>query len=147
MFADFCAATIRQAVKAQVVLARLNLGEEVPFKGFELHQIDLALKYGLLHPLAPALAYLGDLPEAAPAGLGFGIHVVADDHEHGGLFSADGERKIFGHFAAEAASKEASLDKRNDAQWHGLLQQWVGQFLLLALLPSYDHRFAGVAFQ
>lgn len=87
VFAYFGAAAVGEAVEAEIIFGQFDFGEEFPFEGFELHQVDLAFEDGFLDALADAFADLGDAAQASAAGFGFGIHVVADDDEHGGAFS------------------------------------------------------------
>ena len=53
------------------------------FQRFHLHQVDLAFEHRLLHALPDAFAHLGDPTQSTPAGLRLGVHVVADDDQHG----------------------------------------------------------------
>lgn len=83
VLADFAAARFGEAVEAQAVLLGVDFSQQATLQFFKLHDIDLALEYRFLHALAGAFADLGNSPQAAPASTGFGIHVVANNDQHG----------------------------------------------------------------
>jgi len=72
-----------EAVKAQAVLLGVDFSQQPALQFFKLHEIDLALEYRFLYPLTGAFADFGNTPQPASAFAGFGIHVVANDDQHG----------------------------------------------------------------
>jgi hypothetical protein len=83
VFSDFAAARFGEAVKAQRILLDVNFSQQPTLQIFKLHKVNLAFEYRFLYALSGAFADFGDSAQPAPTFSRFGIHVVANDNQHG----------------------------------------------------------------
>jgi len=146
MLHNLISARLRDPIQAQAVCRRVHLGQQLALQGLELRHVQPAFEDGLLHPLPSAFAHLGNPAQTAPAGPGFGVDVVADQHQHAGRllgYKGDIRRAVVAH----GAGQQTRLHQRHHAQRHGLGQERVIEFVLLPFLESDDDGLAGFGLQ
>lgn len=103
----------------------------------KLSRVQLALKDGVLDPLAVVKTDLCDAPQAALSGLGHGRDVVGEQKiqsERSGLFDEEGRIGVV--IAPEMSSEEAGLDLREQSIGDFLFDERVDKSFLLSFLPG-----------
>ncbi len=108
------------------------LAHEPRFQAGELGRIDHAFEDGELNTLSKALAQLCHAPQAPLTCFVLCANVVGNQNEHK---SSPEKRRVAIQVATEVTSEKQSLNVRKQPQRNALSQEWVLDFLLLALLP------------
>ena len=130
-----------QAVEAKAVKRLVDFCYQPRAQSRPLRRVDLAFKDRLLHALPEVEAGAADPPQAAPAGRGFSVHVIGDEHQQVAASLPD-ERRIAVQIAAQVTCQQLGLGMRQEAERHGLVEKRVAQFVALALLSGDQNAFS-----
>ena len=139
-----------EIIEAKGIFVRLNFTEEAMAQCCPFFLSNLAFEHGLLHALAIVFASLRNATQPALAGLFNGGNVISYEDEHGWPVNGDwrknasfwNEGDVVCDIAAQMTREETRLNKRQLRDAQILIQQWVCERVLLALLIGFDHRFA-----
>ena len=124
-------------IESQTVRHPVYFPHQTAAQSSPLLRIDLALKNGILDPLAKVETSPSDATEASAPGSGFSIYIIGDQDQHRKPALLPDETWIPVQITPQMAGEQLRLKVGHQSQRRHFSEKGMSQFVTLAFLPGH----------